>query len=302
MAILTQTSDQLRPGAPRTLLGRSFQFLRRWPVLPGIVIAILVFAAIFAPLLTPYDPAEGNIRERLAPPMWYAEGSSSHVLGTDQQGRDVLTRIIYGARISLIVGGAALWIGIVLGTVMGLAAGYYGGWVDEITMRLVEIWLGVPFILIVLILVVVIGQSLMLLVGILGISTWAGYTRQVRGISLQVKAMDYVALAHVAGASPARIMFYHIFPSTVPIIIVLSSLQVGGLILAEGSLSFLGIGVPPPTPSWGAIMASGRTYLVSAWWVAMFAGLAMFVVIMAFNFLGDWLRDRLDPTIRQTRD
>ena len=276
-----------------------YRFFRRWPIIPALVILALIVVAIFAPLISPYEPNLAILRSRFSPPMWVEGGTSEHILGTDQQGRDLLSRLVYGARISLIVVTASLWLGMIAGTALGLIAGYFGKWADEVIMRLIDVWLAVPFIMIVLVLVVAIGQSFPLLVGVLGASTWAGFTRQVRGLTLSLRQADYVALAKVAGASDTRIMVQHILPHTISIILVLASLQAGSLILAEGTLSFLGLGVPPPTPSWGSIVADGRSYLATAWWVSLFPGIAIFLVVMAFNFAGDWIRDRLDPRLRQ---
>lgn len=296
------TSTITLPGSmrgPSNLFVRSYDFVRRWPVIPALVIGVLLFTAILAPVLAPHSPNAASVRERNTPPAWVHGGSTKYLLGSDQQGRDVLSRMIHGARISLIVVAASLWIGIVSGIALGLIAGYFGKWVDESIMRLIDVWLAVPFIMIVLVLVVVIGQSFPLLVGVLGASTWAGFTRQVRGLTLTLRTADYVAFAMVAGASDLRIMTRHILPQTMSIILVLASLQAGALILAEGTLSFLGLGVPPPTPSWGSMVSDGRAYLVTAWWVSLFPGLAIFLVVVAFNFAGDWLRDRLDPRLRQ---
>ncbi len=277
----------------------AYRFFRRWPIIPAVVILALIVVAILAPWISPYEPNLAILRSRFAPPAWTEEGTSEHLLGTDQQGRDLLSRLIHGASISLIVVTASLWLGLVAGTALGLIAGYFGKWADEVIMRLIDVWLAVPFIMIVLVLVVAIGQSFPLLVGVLGASTWAGFTRQVRGLTLSLRQADYVALAKVAGASDTRIMLQHILPHTISIILVLGSLQAGSLILAEGTLSFLGLGVPPPTPSWGSIVADGRSYLATAWWVSLFPGIAIFLVVMAFNFAGDWIRDRLDPRLRQ---
>ena len=276
-----------------------YRFFRRWPIIPALVILALIVVAIFAPLISPYEPNQAILRSRFSPPMWVEGGTSEHILGTDQQGRDLLSRLVFGARISLIVVTASLWLGMIAGTALGLVAGYFGKWADEVIMRLIDVWLAVPFIMIVLVLVVAIGQSFPLLVGVLGASTWAGFTRQVRGLTLSLRQADYVSLAKVAGASDTRIMLQHILPHTISIILVLASLQAGSLILAEGTLSFLGLGVPPPTPSWGSIVADGRSYLATAWWVSLFPGIAIFLVVMAFNFAGDWIRDRLDPRLRQ---
>lgn len=283
----------------RNLVARVFRFIRRWPIIAGAVIFTMVVVAIFSPLISPHYYGEAVVRDRNTPPVWLEGGKSRYLLGADQQGRDVLSRMIHGARISMIIVGASLWIGMVSGTALGLVAGYFGKYVDEVIMRVIDVWLAVPFIMIVLVLVVVVGQSFPLLVGVLGASTWAGFTRQVRGLTLSLRTSDYVALAKVAGASDIRIMYKHILPQTWSVILVLASLQAGGLILAEGGLSFLGLGVPPPTPSWGSMVADGRTYLISAWWISVFPGLAIFLIVMSFNFAGDWLRDFFDPRLRQ---
>jgi peptide/nickel transport system permease protein len=231
--------------------------------------------------------------------MWYANGTSDHILGADKQGRDVLSRIIWGARVSMTVAAVAVSASLIVGTALGLLAGYLGGLVDEAIMRIVDLSLSIPVILIALVFVTVLGQSFALLLGILALTTWSRYARQVRAEALQLRETDYVALAKVANASMPRILLKHIFPGVVPTISVLATLQVGGLILTEAILSFLGAGVPPPTPAWGSMVSEGRDYIQSAWWVSFFPGLAIFLTVLAFNFLGDWLRDKLDPRLRQ---
>ena len=273
--------------------------MRRWPVIPGIVLALLVIAGIFAPFIAPHDPIAAQLRARNTPPVWYDAGSTKYLLGADQQGRDILSRVIFGARISLIVAGAALGIGGTVGVALGMTSGYFGGWVDEFIMRLVDVKLAIPLILVALVIVIVVGQSFAVLVGILAVNSWSSFARQVRGETLRLKTMDYVALARVAGASTFRILTRHIFPGVANTVIVLATLQVGSLILTEATLSFLGAGIPPPTPAWGAMTSEGRKYLGDAWWIALFPGGAIFFTVMAFNFLGDWLRDRLDPRLRQ---
>ncbi len=211
----------------------------------------------------------------------------------------MLSRVIYGARISLIVAAVSLLIGGTVGTTLGMVSGYFGGWVDEVIMRVKDVKLAIPLILVALVVVIAIGQSFAVLVGLLAVNSWSGFARQVRGETLQLKTRDYIALAKVAGASTPRIILRHIFPGVVNTVLVLASLQVGGLILTESILSFLGAGVPPPTPTWGSMVSEGRTYLAGAWWIAFFPGVAIFLTVMAFNFLGDWLRDRLNPRLRQ---
>ena len=227
-------------------------------------------------------------------------GSSEFLLGTDHLGRDVLSRVVYGARISLIVAVVTLGVGGTVGVALGLAAGWYGGWIDEISMRLVDIKLSIPLILIALVLVISVGQSFMLIVGVLAIWIWPRFARQIRAEVLQLKNMDYVALAKVSGASTLRILFVHIFPGTINTLIVVATLQVGIVILLESTLSFLGAGVPPPTPAWGSMVADGRDKLGGGfWWISTFPGAAIMVTVMSLNLFGDWLRDTLDPKLRQ---
>ena len=227
-------------------------------------------------------------------------GSTRFLLGTDHLGRDVLSRVIYGARISLLVSIVTLAVGGSIGVVMGLAAGWYGGVIDEILMRLVDIKLAIPLILIALVLVITLGQSLWIIVTVLCLFIWPRFARQVRGEVLQLKHMDYVSLAKVSGASTARILFIHIFPGTINTLIVVATLQVGIVILLESTLSFLGAGVPPPTPAWGSMVADGRDKLAGGvWWISTFPGVAIMLTVMSLNLFGDWLRDTLDPRLRQ---
>lgn len=294
---LERASGQLR-GAHNPLV-RAFRFARRWPLVPGLILVLLVICGVFAPLVAPHDPIESDLRARRTPPVWAEGGSSKYILGTDQQGRDLLSRVIYGARISLIVALTVLGLAGVGGVTLGLIAGYFGRWVDEAIMRVMDLQLAIPFILIALVVVIVVGQSFTVIIGLLAINAWSGYARLVRAETLQLKTMDYVALAKVSGASTFRILYRHILPGVINTVLVVATLQVGGLILAESILSFLGAGIPPPTPAWGLMVSDGRTYLSSAWWIAFFPGVAIFLTVFAFNFLGDWLRDRLDPRLRQ---
>ena len=284
---------------PRRPVAQFLWYLRRWPIIPVLIIVILVVCAVFADVIAPHDPIESSLWSRNVPPIWYEEGSSKHILGADNLGRDLLSRIIHGSRISLIIALASVSTGLVIGTTLGLISGYVGGFVDELIMRFVDISLAIPVIMIALIVVVVFGQGFGIIVGVLVLFTWSGYTRQVRAQVLTIRELDYVALARVAGASHFRIITRHIFPGVVHILIVIASLNVGSVILAESVLSFLGAGIPPPTPAWGAMVSSGRDFLTDAWWVAFFPGLAILLTVMAMNFLGDWIRDRLDPRLRQ---
>ena len=228
-----------------------------------------------------------------------AGGSTKYILGTDHLGRDVLSRIIHGARVSLIVASSVILVGITIGVTVGMLSGWYGGWVDEFFMRLVDIKLAIPTILLALVLVLALGQSFILIVGVLALTIWPRIARNVRGEVLSLKTADYVGLAKVAGASTPRILVVHILPGLINTLIVLTTLEIGIVILLEATLSFLGAGVPPPTPAWGSMVADGRDRLAAAWWISTIPGLAILVVVMASNIFGDWLRDTLDPKLRQ---
>ena len=226
-------------------------------------------------------------------------GSTKYLLGTDKLGRDILSRIIHGSRISIIVAGIAIFIAGSIGTILGITAGYLSHWVDAILMRLVDISLSIPIVLLALVLVVVVGPGFKTVITVLVILLWAHYARMARGETLTVREQDYIARARVAGASNIRIMLHHIFPNVFNSLVVLATLQVGFVIIVEATLSFLGAGIPRPTPAWGVMIADGRELIVSHWWVAFFPGLAIMLVVLSMNLLGDWLRDKLDPKQRQ---
>ena len=273
--------------------------VRRYPLVPlALLTFLLVIPALFASQVAPYDPLQGSLSKRLKPPAWQQGGTLEYPLGTDKLGRDMLSRIIYGARVSLMVSLVAIFVGGVIGTALGMISGYFGGWVDALLMRLVDISLSLPTILLALVLVAAVGPSFGTVITILMIFLWARYARLVRGETLSIKERDFIARARVAGASHIRIMARYIFPNVVNSLVVLATLQVGYVILLESTLSFLGAGLPRPTPAWGLMIADGRELIVTAWWVSMFPGLAIMLTVLSLNLLGDWLRDHLDPKLR----
>lgn len=286
------------PSSARRVLGTLRKF-RRLPLIPSFIILLVVFTGIFANLIAPHSPRVGILSERLTPPAWSSDGSANHLLGTDQQGRDILSRIIHGARVSLLVSAVTLLIGGTVGVTLGLLAGWYGGWIDEIIMRMVDILLALPLILVALVLVVSLGQSLSVILVVLAIWIWPRFARMIRGEVLRLRTMDYIALAQVSGASTFRIITVHLFPGVINTLIIIATLQVGIVILVESTLSFLGAGVPPPTPAWGSMVAEGRDKLALAWWISTLPGVAIMLTVMALNLFGDWLRDTLDPRLRQ---
>ncbi len=273
--------------------------MRKLPWISFFIIGGMIFAALFAPYLTPYSPIEQTLPDKLLPPFWEAKGSTKYLLGTDIFGRDVLTRLLYGARVSLIVTGLSLLVGGGVGLAIGIASGYIGGRLDSFLMRLVDAAFTFPGILFALLLAVTMGQGLNTIVIAIGLLLWAGFARVIRGEVLALKQRDFIALAKVHGCSELRIMVTHILPNVMNTFMVLVTLNVGGVIVAEASLSFLGAGIPPPTPSWGLMVAEGRGKITSAWWLSLLPGIAITMVVLTFNLFGDWLRDRLDPKLRQ---
>jgi peptide/nickel transport system permease protein len=272
---------------------------RRLPWFAGTILLVLVLTAALAPVLAPHSPTDGDITRKLIPPVWTERGDWEHPLGTDRFGRDVLSRIIYGSRISLAVSLVAIFVAGTLGTLVGLVAGYRGGLTDAVLMRLTDIGLSLPIVLIAVVMVAVSEPSFGNVILVIGLLLWPRFARQIRGEALAIKEQDFVALAVVAGRSSAWIIRRHIFPNVVPTLLVITTLQVGFVILLEGTLSFLGVGVPPPNPAWGLMIADGRGYLATAWWISLFPGLAMLLTVLAVNLMGDWLRDHLDPRLRQ---
>jgi peptide/nickel transport system permease protein len=259
----------------------------------------MVSLAIFAPLLAPYSPINQALTEKLLPPFWLDGGSTKHILGTDAFGRDILSRLIYGARVSLIVATLALTIGGGVGLAIGVMAGYLGGALDSLLMRLVDAAFTFPAILFALLLAVTMGQGLGTLVVAISLLLWASFARVIRGEVLTLKHRDFVALAKVRGCSSLRIMLTHILPNVLNTFMVLVTLNIGVVIIAEASLSFLGTGIPPPTPTWGLMISEGRGRISDAWWIAVIPGIAITLLVLSVNQFGDWLRDQLDPRLHQ---
>ena len=277
--------------------------LQKWPVIPIFFISILVLLAVFADV-TGYDPELPALRDRTLPmfsepvdPL--TKDLTRHWLGADQFGRDTLTRIMHGARITLYVLLISAVSGTIIGTAYGLIAGYFGGFVDDILMRILDLVYSIPFLLLALVAAIVFDPSLTVVIVLLAFLAWPAFVRNVRAEILTLKERDYIMYARVAGASRIRMMYKHLLPGVINTVIVIATLRIGQLILAEASLSFLGAGVPPPTPVWGALVAEGRDYLNSAWWVSIWPSLGIFLVVMSLNFLGDWFRDKFDPRLRQ---
>ncbi len=293
------TAEKLQPRSappPRDGLMAS---LRRLPVIPTTIIVLFIVVSLFGEWLTPASAYDQNLRLRFLPPSWLEGGDPRFLLGTDNLGRDVLSRIIVGARASFIVAISALTFGSALGSVIGLASGYFGGKLDTFIMRTADGMMAFPLVLAALLLVAVIGPGVHTVVIATSLVLWARFARLIRSEVLSVRERDFVKLARIAGASSLRIMFVHILPNVLNSVVVLLTLQLGFVIIVEATLSFLGAGVPPPTPTWGQMVASGRTYIETAWWISVFPGLAIAAVVLAFNLLGDWLRDHLDPKLRQ---
>ena len=270
--------------------------IRRYPLIPlTILMLILIIPAFFAQSISPHDPVSGQFSKRLTPPAWQEGGSSEYLLGTDKQGRDMLSRILHGAKYVLAVSLSVIFISGIVGVSLGLIAGYFGGKYDMFIMRGVDIALSIPAILLALAIVASRGPSFGTVIFVICVILWSRYARQVRGEVLSIKNQDYIARAQVSGASSFRIIVRHVFPNVVNSIVVLATLQVGFVILLESSLSFLGAGIPRPTPAWGLMVAEGRELVMSHWWVSFFPGVAISLVVLSLNLMGDWIRDRLDP-------
>ena len=266
-----------------------------WLILLGLIVT-----ALLSPYVAPHNPTRERLIDRLLPPVWAEEGEWRYVLGTDHLGRDLVSRIIYGSRVSLVVGFAAVAIGGTLGIALGVAAGFFGGRTDEAIMAVADMQLAFPTILLAIAIIAVLGPSFTNLVVVIGISGWVTYARIARGQVLSVREKEFVEAIRAQGGSQWRIVWRHILPNILPPLIVVATLDLARTIILESTLSFLGLGIQPPTPSWGGMLSDGREYLLSAWWIATFPGVALMLAALSFNRLGDWLRDLTDPRLRRT--
>lgn len=254
-----------------------------------IIVGLLILIAIFAKVISPYDPYEQNLFNRLKPP------SFKHLFGTDELGRDVFSRMVYATRVSLTVGFIAVGIATIIGTTLGLISGYYGGWVDTLIMRIVDVMLCFPTFFLILLVIAFVKPSIYNIMIVIGLTSWPGLTRYVRAETLKIKNLEFVLSAKLAGLATSKILFVHILPNVVVPVIVSFSLGIGSAILTESALSFLGLGVQPPNPSWGNILTSGKDYIHIAWWLSLFPGIAIFITVVGFNLLGEGLRILLSP-------
>jgi peptide/nickel transport system permease protein len=303
MALIDETSAvavAVPPPWLATVGGRWYRLARELPVLPLAILVPFILIALFANFIAPYDPTEPIPGAKIfEPPFWMPGGSVHALLGTDFQSRDVLSRLIYGARVSLIVGVTGTIVAGSIGTTMGILAGYLGGWVDQVIMRITDAWLALPGLVFAIFLATMVGPSMWNIVIILGAVFWTRYARVIRGEVLSLREREFVKLAEIAGASRTRVIFRHILPNVLNTTMVLASLTIGVVIIAEASLSFLGVGVPPPQPAWGSMLSDGRSMLmVGDWWLTVFPGLGILLAVLATQLLGDWLRVRLDPQLR----
>ena len=290
--------NQLR--ASLRLWAETFQALSRSPgaVAGGLLLAAILSTSLFFPLFYPRDPLAQDLLARLTPPFWQEGGSLLYPLGTDNLGRDVLVRILYGSRVSLLVGFSAVLVACTTGIVLGLISGYFGGRTDNLIMRLADVFMAYPFMLLTISVIAVLGNSIFNLILVLGLSDWVTYARTIRGSVLSIKKKEFVMAAHSVGTSHWVILLRHIFPNVLSPILVLGTVRVANIIIWESGLSFLGMGAPPPMPTWGRMLAEGRVYIADAWWLVTLPGLAIMLTILSINLLGDGLRDALDPRLR----
>lgn len=271
----------------------------KWPLVAMLLLILVIFAALFGPNIAPLDPNRQNIMLRLADPMTPGRNNAVYLLGTDGLGRDVFSRLLYGARISLLVGICSILVGGTIGVVAGLLSGYFGGWIDDVLMRLGDIQLAFPFILLAIMFLVVLGPGVLNIIIVLGVGQWVTYARIVRAQTLSLREKEYVEAARALGDSTFSVIFRTILPNIIAPLTVIASFNVASVILSEASLSFLGLGVPPSVPTWGSMLAESRDQLMAnKWWLAVYPGLAIVLTVLSFNILGDWLRDFLDPRLK----
>jgi peptide/nickel transport system permease protein len=290
------SSTAADPGTARASWRRLWRL--KWGLGAALAMVLIVAVTILAPWVAPHDPIAVDIRHRLAPPAWMTRGTADHLLGTDQVGRDLLSRVIYGGRVSLVVGVAAVLISASIGVLLGLAAGYFGESTDWTIMTLVNVMLTFPFVLLALAVIAVLGPSLLNMIIVLGVADWPLYTRVIRAETLSIRERDFVVAGRALGMGHGRLVFRQILPNLVSAIVVIATLQVARVIILESFLSFLGLGVQPPTPAWGNMLGEGRVYMLNSWWIAAFPGLAIFVTTLSINLMGNALRDWLDPHLK----
>lgn len=298
--VLTQTTalDEAPPSILSLILRKMWHL--RLGVLGGVLILVLLITAIFTPWLAPHDPYEQDIMNRLLPPVWLKGGSSDFLLGTDHLGRDLLSRIMYGTRVSLVVGVTAVFLQVIIGVLLGLLAGYYGGRTDSAISFMVNVMMGFPFILLVMSLVAVLGPSLQNIIIALGCTGWPVFTRVVRIETIKLREQEFVMAATTLAFKTKRILAHHILPNLLPTILVIGTVEIARAIIRESLLSFLGLGIQPPTPSWGTMLAEGRDYMLMQWWLAAYPGLAIFMAALGINLVGDAMRDLMDPRLRKS--
>jgi peptide/nickel transport system permease protein len=294
-----------RHGQPGGREGSSATLARvlasRVPVVASwIFLGLVVIASILAPMLTPLDPLAQDLEDRLLPPAWSPAGKMPHVLGTDQLGRDILSRILYGGRVTLLIATSSVTISGIVGMTLGIVSGYFGGRLDNLIMRLADAQLAMPFILLAIAIIGILGPSLPNLIAVLSLTGWVVYARISRSLVLTLRQRDFVEAARALGARHSRVLLVHILPNLLPMVSVVASLELATMIFGEAALSFLGLGVPPPTPTWGSMLGDGRSYLFVAWWLSTFPGLALALTVLCINVAGDWIRDRLDVRLRSS--
>jgi peptide/nickel transport system permease protein len=296
----TISAPRFEAAAAPALSGGGWRRLWRlkWGMGGAAIFLAIVLSAVFAPWIAPHDPLVVDIRHRMAPPAWMDGGAREHPLGTDQIGRDLLSRVIWGGRVSLVVGVTAVLLSSTIGILFGLAAGYFGGRLDWSIMTFINVMLTFPFVLLALAVIAVLGPSMPNMIIVLGVTGWPVYARVVRAETLALREREFVLAARALGGSHARIVFRQILPNLISPIVVIATLQIAQVIILESFLSFLGLGVQPPTPAWGNMLGEGRVYMLNSWWIAAFPGLAIFITTLVINLIGNALRDWLDPHMK----